>query len=211
MKCSVHAVAVAIVLSSLAAPAGAQATDPNAPQGQPVMVAPADQQPVMYAQPQYAQPAPAPMPVEKPIAPNVLYVEGLGNAGIYSLNYERLVIPELAVRVGFSYISLSASGGGASAKVSLLTIPIMANYLGIGNDTHHLELGLGLVLVNATGSSSSGAGSVSGSGFGAYGTATVGYRFQPLSGGFLFRAGFTPLFGSGGFQAWGGVSLGVSF
>jgi len=43
------------------------------------------------------------------------------------------------------------------------------------------------------------------------GTATIGYRYQQNDGGFLFRIGFTPLFGSGGFQPWGGLSLGFSF
>lgn len=179
----------------------------------------APEQPVPMA---YAEPAPAapvlsaPLPEEAPkTAANALYVEALGNAGMYSLNYERLFLRQVALRVGFSFVTMgaSASSGGStvSSRVSLLMIPVMANYIGIGNERHHLELGGGIVLANVSGSSTSGTASVSGSGFGVLGTVTTGYRYQPLSGGFLFRAGFTPFFGRGGFQAWGGFSLGGAF
>ena len=43
------------------------------------------------------------------------------------------------------------------------------------------------------------------------GTATIGYRYQPSNGGFLFRIGFTPFFAEDGFAASGGISLGFSF
>ncbi|MGE3669493.1 MAG: hypothetical protein AB7K71_07525, partial [Polyangiaceae bacterium] len=38
-------------------------------------------------------------------AKNSLYIELLGNGGLYSLNYERNLTDDVAARVGFSYIS----------------------------------------------------------------------------------------------------------
>ncbi len=145
------------------------------------------------------------------MASNAVYVELLGNGGFYTLNYERRIIEPLTLRIGFGFISVSATAGSSTSRASLLSIPIMANYIGLGNDRHHLELGGGLLLLYASASVSSAGTAASGSGFGVGGTLTTGYRYQPREGGFLFRAGFTPMFGSGGFQAWGGASFGGAF
>ena len=53
-------------------------------------------------------------------AKNAVFLEGLGPGLLYSVNYERLVIDGLAVRVGFSYLSMSASAtsGGTTATAS---------------------------------------------------------------------------------------------
>ena len=74
-----------------------------------------------------------------------------------------------------------------------------------------LELGAGGVLVYATGKASFGGSSSTSSGVGALGTAIVGYRYQPSDGGFTLRAGFSPLFGSGGFLPLPYLSLGGAF
>lgn len=215
--------AQAFLLASLGATASAQSpgdasappvvgtpTDPAAAQPAPApapQVYEQQQQPTYAAPPMYAEPA----PVETRLAPNALYVELLGNGGFYTINYERRFIEDLSVRLGFGFISVSATGGSTTSRASVMTIPLMANYLGIGNDRHHLELGAGLLLVYASAATSSAGSIASGSAFGVGGTATVGYRYQPRDGGFLFRAGFTPWFGAGGFQAWGGMSLGGAF
>src|SRR5687768_194863 len=57
--------------------------------------------------------APEPNPKGKP-APNSVFLEGMGAGLYYSANYERRVIDDLGVRLGFSYLSMSASAGGAS-------------------------------------------------------------------------------------------------
>ena len=45
-----------------------------------------------------------------------------------------------------------------------------------------------------------------------FGTATVGYRYQPRSGGTIFRVGWTPLIGpEGKIAAWAGASIGTAF
>jgi hypothetical protein len=46
---------------------------------------------------------------------------------------------------------------------------------------------------------------------GVVGTATVGYRYQPVYGGSVFRIGLTPFFAGGEFQLWGGISIGNAF
>jgi hypothetical protein len=151
---------------------------------------------------------------EGPRANNAVYIEGLGNGAAYSINYERLIVDELAFRIGFSYIQFDAPEDSVSDTTTLVMAPLMLSYYGIGNDRHHLELGLGAVLGYASTETSSPAAASTGSGVGVIGTATVGYRFQPREGGFVFRAGFTPLFAADdalGFQPWFGVSLGGAF
>ncbi len=143
-------------------------------------------------------------------AKNSLYVELLGNGGLYSLNYERNLTDDVTARLGFSYLSLSASASDDSASVTFMSFPLMANYL-LGGGNHHLELGAGATVLYASGEVESGGSRSSGDGVGVAGTATVGYRYQPRDGGFLFKVGFTPLVGSGGFLPWGGLSLGGVF
>ena len=49
-------------------------------------------------------------------------------------------------------------------------------------------------------------------GWGASGFLNLGYRFQPLNNGFVFRANWTPAFNSTGFSpSWFGLSLGYGF
>jgi hypothetical protein len=169
----------------------------------------------------------APTRTEPKLAPNSIYAEGLGAGLAYSLNYERLVADEVAVRAGFSYLSFgaSASSGGqtASASATFMTFPITASYIGIRSGKHALELGGGATIMSASGTASGIGASSSGSGVGALGTAMVGYRIHPLDGGgFNFRVGAMTLMGTGvslsagdpskfGVIPWFYLSLGASF
>ena len=176
-----------------------------------------------------------PTPNEKPApdestdrpAPNSIYLEGLGAGLAYSLNYERRVIDDLGVRVGFSYLSVSsgASAGGASSSASstLIGIPITASYLGVRSGKHALELGAGATLEYASAAASSFGSNASGSGISPYGVAMVGYRLHPVDhAGFQFRIGAMALAGNGlslsknagssfGVLPWGYISFGASF
>lgn len=138
--------------------------------------------------------------------PNSIYFEALGNGGLYSVNYDRLFTDNFGARVGFMYIS--EIDFFFVSEEDLLLIPATINYL-LGNK-HKFELGVGLVLasVSSTGVFGFESGESSSN---VVGTATIGYRYQKPKGGFLFRAGFTPLFNSNGFQPYAGVSIGVSF
>jgi len=138
--------------------------------------------------------------------PNSFYLELLGNGGLYSVNYDRLFTENLGGRIGVSY--LSSFDFIFTSVENLLLVPIMLNYF-VGNN-HKLELGAGVVIVSADNIGFFGleSGSV-GTAIG--GTATIGYRYQPSNGGFLFRIGFSPFFADDGFAASGGISLGFSF
>lgn len=148
-------------------------------------------------------------------AKNVMYLELLGNGGLYSINYERMLSNDMSARLGFSYFSISASGTSSdgqqsSAKASIVTAPALFNYM-VGGKNHKLEMGAGATLIYVSASASGGAASASGEGVGVAGTGVVGYRYSPADGGFVFRAGYTPLVGKGGYMSWGGVSFGGTF
>lgn len=139
-----------------------------------------------------------------PIARNAYYLEVGGNALIYSINYERFFSDRLAGRVGGMFFG--ASGEDSSAGV--VAAPIMASYLwGEGNS--RFETGVGILLV------SGGIQNVEGyedeDFSGTVGTGTLGYRWQRPQGGFVFRAGLTPVFSLDGIGPWFGASFGYAF
>lgn len=178
-----------------------------------------------------AQPEPAPLvymaaPDESP-AKNSIYVEGLGAGLAYSFNYERLVVEQLAVRVGFSYMSYGATATSgtstASSSTAYLTFPITASYIGVRGGKHSLEMGGGMTLVYASGSASAMGVSATGSGAAPLGILMIGYRLHPVGrAGFQFRVGAMALVGKGlslsdpdpeaiGALPWAYLSLGASF
>jgi hypothetical protein len=130
-------------------------------------------------------------------ANNSFFLEGGGPGLLYSVNYERVVENDFGLRVGFSYTSISASAGGSSASASFMAIPVIASYLGLREGNHILELGAGATGILFNGAGSSGPVAGSGSGFTALGTALIGYRRQPVNGGFQFRVGIEALAGKG--------------
>jgi hypothetical protein len=163
-------------------------------------------------------------------APNSVFAEGLGAGIAYSINYERMVLDDLGVRVGLSYLSFKESASSAngtvtaSSSATTLMVPITASYTGIR--TRHgsgLELGGGTTLVYASAAGSGLATSSSGSGLTPLIVAMVGYRLQPVDHpGFMFRVGAMALGGEGlafsnanpsqfGFIPWGYISFGASF
>jgi hypothetical protein len=221
-------VGISFVATALvaAAPAFAQSAPSSAPAG---AASPA-------ATPAAATPpAEAPVPAEKPAkeagnhpSPNSVYAEGLGAGIVYSINYERMVIDDIAVRAGFGYLSVgaSASAGGATASSSAtyVMVPITASYTGIR--TRHgagLELGAGSTLIYTSASASALGTASSGSGLTPTVVAMVGFRLHPVDhAGFNFRIGAMALGGEGlglsnadptkfGFIPWGYISLGASF
>lgn len=143
-------------------------------------------------------------------AKNLVYLELLGNGIAYSVNYERMLTDDLSARLGFSYLSVSLGSGSSKAKADIVTAPILLNYT-VGGRNHRAELGAGATVIYASASSSDGGVTSSGEGAAIVGTGVVGYRYSPADGGFVFRAGFTPLFGKGGFLPWGGMSFGGTF
>lgn len=127
----------------------------------------------------------------QPVAcPSSVYFEALGNGLLYSVNYDRLLTRSLGARVGVSHF--------APDEVSVTTFPMTA-YCLVGSGNHKLELGLGAcVMLQGDRQSFSFMSSLDEEfkGNGVLGTATLGYRHQHPEGGFVFRAGVTPFFGT---------------
>jgi hypothetical protein len=182
---------------------------PGDPNAVPIVVKPAPQ--AQPAAPAYIEPE------DKNIrkANNAIFLELGGNGLIYSINYERIFgDSDFGVRVGLSYISLGASSGSSSSKITMMTFPVMANYYGVGSKDHKLQLGAGVTFLSLSGSSSNGDSFVGASGFAPAPTLAIGYRYLPARGGFSFFIGFTPFIIPGGDKVlfpWGGMSFGGIF
>src|SRR5688500_7028541 len=91
---------------------------------------------VVAATPAYAQ------EVAPPARDHAVYVELLGNGGLYSVNCERALTPALNVRVGAGAWSAESFWGGAETKIR--TFPMMLQMVR-GGGAHHLEAGIGVL------------------------------------------------------------------
>ncbi|KEO74114.1 hypothetical protein [Anditalea andensis] len=140
-------------------------------------------------------------------ANRALFIEGLGNGLTYSLNYDTRFGPGpngLGGRGGIGFISVQG--------VNITSVPFVLNYL-LGYSGHYVEFGIGATIL-AIGTGEEGAISRSefdrATGIGA--TLSLGYRYQPLDGGLMFRAGLAPIFDrTGSLPFWPQVSLGYAF
>jgi len=146
-------------------------------------------------------------------AKNCVYFEALGQGMFYSFNYEYMFTPHLSGRVGYTNWSIPIFFLVSAGVVNYQGGPVMLNYLW-GDGDHHLETGIGAVLGAAR---YDGVGTIFGENisvkykFFPLGTATVGYRYQPREGGFLFKLGVTPIFNETRFMPTGGMSFGYAF
>jgi hypothetical protein len=127
-------------------------------------------------------------------AENALYLELLGPAVVFSLNYERVLVGQVGVRVGFSPLWGSTSDGQFD-----FAVPITIAYVG----WHGLEAGGGITLLTDRAPIA---------------TTLIGYRLHPRGGaGFQFRAGGMLLAGNeiwrhvGSVMPWLYLSAGVGF
>lgn len=127
---------------------------------------------------------------EEQRARNSVYLELLGNGGMYSVNFEREILPRLGLRVGAATWSNDGDYIFESTNTrTLTTFPLMLNY-SVGRGSNRLEVGGGLLLGQSRRTewdeeTSSGIRTLTG---------TIGYRYQPERGGFLFRAGLVPFY-----------------
>jgi hypothetical protein len=155
-------------------------------------------------------------------ANNSVFAEGLGPGLLYSFNYERTVANDFALRIGAGYVSLGASAGVGGVTASLLSVPLVASYLGISSGNNALELGVGGIFIQASGEATGGSITATRAGNTIWGTAVIGYRRQPVNGGFMFRLGMSALIGEGlrfsfsdraavGVVPWPYLSLGATF
>jgi hypothetical protein len=143
-----------------------------------------------------------------PTARNAVYVELFGSGLLYSINYDRLLTPNVAGRVGLMFAS-AEDDEGDSGTVAI--VPITASYL-FGRGNSHFEAGLGFAVASADFDTEELIDvDESGSSTGVYGTGVLGYRYQRPDGGFVFRAGLTPIITTDSFLPWFGVSFGYGF
>lgn len=132
---------------------------------------------------------------------NNFSIEGLGRAGLYSINYDRNITNDIAVGLGFSSYSISLGSLSSSAVI----IPLYANYYVTEGKNSRFYVTGGADLIFTSGDFEAD-GIVEGSGLGF--VAGAGYEYKADSG-FLFR--IAPYFLVGNASgAWLGISLGYS-
>ncbi|MBS9523044.1 hypothetical protein KI659_03350 [Litoribacter alkaliphilus] len=137
-----------------------------------------------------------------------VFVEVLGNGLLYSVNYDTRFSQSMngfGGRAGIGYIAIEG--------VRLTTVPLLVNYL-FGHEKHFFEVGIGATIVAGSAETDNGFGPVGerDRASGAFGTMSIGYRLEPTDGGFLFRAGITPVFDSTVFwPLWPQLSFGYAF
>jgi hypothetical protein len=133
---------------------------------------------------------------------NVAYFELGGNAVAPSFNYERQFADRWYGRVGLTVV-VGQSDGDEDITYG---IPLMIGGFSNPAGNHHFETAGGLLFI--TGDSQDLFDEEDEPISNLAGTATIGYRYQKPGRGFVFRAGFTPVFADGEFLPWAGVSFG---
>jgi hypothetical protein len=169
---------------------------------------------------------------EPPLARDTVWIEGAGAGYVYSGGYEHVFADRVALRAGFTYVSLSnlcgagkcgfVAGGGLTDPIaSLILVPITVSWVGFRHGRHVFELGAGGTVAY---SFELGLMAQDGTDLGGYLTAFAGYRYHTdAEKGFQFRIGVMALAGNGfgqwigsdadtyGVMPWGYVSVGTSF
>jgi hypothetical protein len=143
---------------------------------------------------------------------NCLYVELLGQGILYSINYEHRFIEAVSGRIGYTKWTIPAFFFLIAGTVEMECFPVMINYLS-GSGDHHFEIGLGAILgrIELSGEEIFFGSKIDGKETFALGTGTLGYRYQPVASGLLFKIGLTPIFNSKDAALSGGISLGYAF
>jgi hypothetical protein len=135
--------------------------------------------------------------------PQALFAEFGGRSCIFSVNYDRRFSNRydgFGFSVGAGYFQIN--------NINLFSIPASINYL-VGKSGKYLELGAGATYFNARISDNNDA---SAGGHTFVGTMTIGFRSQPINGGFMFRIGINPLLFEDTFiPYWPYLSLGINF
>lgn len=148
-------------------------------------------------------------------APLALYLELLGNGGLYSYNLDYRLAPVCSVRLG--YVDWHASSF-FSTEEKLTAFPVMVNYLR-GEGNHLFEAGIGVL--HGHFESTTSYGQVIDNYTFTTLTGSLAYRYQRLDGGPFFKVGLTPFYSlareeksypeEAGFLPWFGLAFGYSF
>jgi len=136
-----------------------------------------------------------------------IFLEALGSGGLYSLNYDRRL---KSGNSGFGgRIGLGVGSGyeiGEDDYERRISMPLMVNYI-TGRGRSGLETGIGITPEFAFSEP------VDDQRMKAWVNLNLVYRLQPIKKGFMMRAGWTPIIGTGGDLDlyWAGISVGYSF
>lgn len=113
-----------------------------------------------------------------------------GNSGLYSINGEYQFYKtdkyKLNARLGYGYLPIK--------ETNFLSIPVGVNIL-TGNNKHHIELGIGLSYIKGLSFSTIGNGNNNKDypTDAIYFVPSVGYRYDKLVNGFIFKVYYSPL------------------
>lgn len=135
--------------------------------------------------------------------PQAVYFLIGGSGPLLSVNYDRRFFKRangFGFAVGLGYY--------AELGVSIFSVPVSINYL-IGRKSHFLEIGGGTTFISAKTNDFFDEGNNNGSGFIQH--VSVGYRYQPVRGGFFFRGGISPLFFEGESATSAYIGFGYNF
>lgn len=146
-----------------------------------------------------------------------IFVEAFGQGLQGSVNYDMRIKKGaqdgLGFRVGVGGIFAGSSNAGAETEVEgVLAFPVGVNYL-IGKQSSAFEVGLGLLpqRVRVDQFSPTKPKIAGENGWGTNGFLNLGYRYQPIHNGFIFRFDWTPVFGDVAFISRFGISAGYGF
>jgi hypothetical protein len=127
---------------------------------------------------------------------NNAYLELGGNAGLGSVNYERMLSEFFCIRIGV----LPNPDFFLFGSPPIAYVPLGLSWL-FGRNEQKFELGATVTLPQGS----------------LLGSVNIGYRYQPKGSGLLFRIAFTPMIVDFGPRAdsniipWGGISFGWNF
>ncbi|MFT5858613.1 MAG: hypothetical protein ACI865_000701 [Flavobacteriaceae bacterium] len=145
-------------------------------------------------------------------AKSSVYIELGGAAGLWSVNYDRSIweINERFNLHGRAGVGILSEFNGAGFPDVL--IPISSTVLW-GGSSHRLEGGGGFTYFNWTlRDVSTTTGFVRKTEI--LGHLTLGYRYQKIEGGFMFRVTYSPIiynYSNAPYEHWAGVSVGYTF
>jgi hypothetical protein len=163
--------------------------------------------------------------IKKPKYEKVVFVELLGAAALYSVNYDMRTAKGIrngwGFRVGFEKFGINSTdtsiGKITKSNIKIIAVPIVLNYL-FGKRKGFLELGIGATYFKFKGKET-GVASVEEykietfkESFGSIiGSFNIGYRHVPYKAGFMYRVAFTPLLVSDFVLPFFGFGLGYHF
>jgi hypothetical protein len=143
------------------------------------------------------------MPPPKKTADNTLAGELGGKGLLYTLSYERMLLPQLSATIGFSSWHFSFF-----VETSLTFVPIFLTYYTPGINSHlYIDGGIDIYSIadvktfdiwTAEGAS------------GVIGVAGLGYCYRASDGGVFFKIGPMLLLANG-VHPWGNLTLGITF